>query len=81
MSFDVPESVIASVTGRPASDVVAIDVCPLGGGTGAATAGMTRLTVRIVDPHHGVEEFTLVRKAFRPLRAGRHKDGTADPRH
>jgi hypothetical protein len=81
MSFDVPESVIASVTGLPASRVVDIDVCPLGGGTGAATAGLALLTVRVVDPHPGVDGLRFVRKVFHPLRAGRHKDGAEDPRH
>ena len=81
MSFDVPESVIVSVTGRATSNVVDVIAGPLDGGTGAATAGLARLTVRVRGVRRGLEEFTLVRKVFRPLQAGRHKHGAEDPRH
>jgi hypothetical protein len=81
MSVDVPESVIASVTGCPVGSLVDIDICPLESGTGAATAGLARLTIRTSDPHCGVKEFKVVRKTLRPLRKGRHKYGADDPRH
>jgi hypothetical protein len=81
MSFDVPESVIKSVLGRPTSSVVDVTAGPLDGGTGAATAGPARLTVRVRGSRRGLEEFTLVRKVFRPLQAGRHKHGAEDLRH
>jgi hypothetical protein len=80
MRFGVPESVIASVSGRPASAVVDVVDCPLDGGTGAATSGLARLTVRVRGPR-GVDEFRLVRKVFRPLRSGRHRHGADDCRH
>lgn len=81
MSFDVPEAVIASATGRSARSVIDVVSCPLDGGTGAAAAGLARLIVRVRGPHGDVEEFRLVRKAFRPLQAGSHMHGAEDPRH
>lgn len=73
----LPEPVLLSLTGRPSEDVVEVGEEPLGGGTGAATAGLTRLTVRLC----GGAAATLVRKEFRPLTTGRHRHGAADPRH
>jgi hypothetical protein len=81
MSFDVPESVLVSVTGCPTSSVVDVTASPLDGGTGAATAGLARLTIRVRGVRGRLDEFRLVRKVFSPLRAGRHKHGAEDPRH
>lgn len=78
---DVPDSVIASVSGRAASSVVELVSCPLDGGTGAATSGLARLTIRVRAPHGGLDEFRLIRKAFRALQSGRHKHGAEDPSH
>lgn len=81
MRFDVPESVVVSVSGRAASSVVEVLDCPLDAGSGAATSGLTRLTVRVRGPDRTVDEFRLVRKDFGPLRSGRHKHGANDAGH
>ncbi|WP_198663461.1 phosphotransferase [Jiangella endophytica] len=73
----LPDPVLQSLTGRPPADVADIDEVALGGGTGAATAGLTRLTVRLRDGR----EATVIRKECQPLTSGRHRHGATDPRH
>lgn len=73
----LPDAVLTSLTGRPPADVAEVEETPLREGTGAATAGLTRVTVRLRD---GVTA-TAIRKEFRPLTSGRHRHGATDPRH
>ena len=79
--FDVPDSVIKRVSGRYASSVVDVLSDPLPGGTGAATAGLERLTIRALSSSGDVDRFSVVRKSFRPLRSGRHQHGAENPGH
>ena len=65
----LPPAVLAAVGG---SELVDIMVEPLTGGTGAATATVDRLTLRIRDGSGALSSRHLVRKALRPLTEGRH---------
>lgn len=73
----LPDSVLLSLTGRVPADVAELEESPLRVGTGAATAGLTRVTVWLRDGGSA----TVIRKEFRPLTSGRHRDGATDPRH
>lgn len=73
----LPDAVLLSLTGQAPADVVDVAEVPLRGGTGAATAGVARLTARLRDGGSA----TVIRKEFRPLESGRHRHGATDPRH
>lgn len=79
----VPAAVIRSATGRDEieeNDIIDIVSCPLDGSSGASTEGLVRLSIRLATAD-GVEQLSLVRKDFQPLRSGRHAHGAHDPGH
>lgn len=80
MDTVIPAVVLAAAVGASDAVVRACSAQPIEAGTGAATGAVTRLTGRA---RAGREErgFSIVRKEFRPLAAGRHTAGAADPRH
>jgi len=66
----LPSDVLASVLGQPGT-LVDLTTEPVSGGSGAATAAVTRLSghARAGGRRHA---FTLIRKEFAPVRTGRH---------
>jgi len=75
----MPPDVIAGLGPDIASaNVVAEE--PIGLGTGAATGGVARLTVRLASSR-GTRQLTILRKRLVPFMAGRHAEGAMDPRH
>ena len=76
---DLPPGVVAGL----GPDVLSASVVaeePIGIGTGAATAGVTRLTIRLAGPH-GSQQLTILQKRLAPLTAGKHAGGAMEPRH
>ncbi|MBZ2197069.1 phosphotransferase family protein [Occultella gossypii] len=67
----VPPAVTAALGGSGAELVDQVPT-PLTGSTGAATAAVERLTLRIRDSAGTVRTHRVVRKTLRPLTSGRH---------
>lgn len=74
----LPAPVLAAVAGRDDAVVARCEAEPITGGTGAATAAVTRLRVWFEGEEAPIR---LVRKDFMPLSTGRHAEAAADPRH
>lgn len=79
MTYELPPAVIAGL-GPDIGSASVVTEEPIGLGTGAATGGVTRLTVRLAGPR-GTRSITILRKHLAPLTAGRHAGGARDPRH
>ncbi|WP_063828714.1 aminoglycoside phosphotransferase family protein [Actinopolymorpha alba] len=76
----IPPSVVAAAAGRPDAVLLDCEVERIDGGTGAATAGVARVTARVRYAGN-VHPIVLVRKAFQPLTSGPHASASTDPRH
>ena len=76
---ELPPAVIASL-GPRIENVSVVAEEPIGLGTGAATDGVTRLTVAFSSPH-GHQRIAILRKRLAPINTGRHAAGAHNPRH
>ena len=76
---ELPAAVVARLA-PDAEDVTVVAEESLSLGTGAATQGITRLTVELEGPR-GTRTATVLRKRLAPLTAGKHARGAEDPRH
>ena len=68
---DVPGVVVAALAG-PGAGLVEVTSSPLTGGTGAATASVDLIVLRLVDGAGAVSTHRVVRKVLRPVCSGRH---------
>jgi hypothetical protein len=75
----VPSAVLAEALGAPGT-VVACRAEEIGGSSGAATGGVTRLTGH-ARCGGDVLAFAIIAKRLRPLSSGRHAAASADPNH
>ncbi len=77
---NLPQVVSRCLTGDDGA-IIDIDEQVLNRGTGAATASLARVSLRVRSAGGGERPVTLVRKTLRPLTTGRHAYGSQDPRH
>ncbi|WP_204056943.1 phosphotransferase [Microbispora corallina] len=80
MEDHVPQAVLDAVLKHPGGSLVWCCSEPITGSSGAATGVVTRLS-GLAQLDHDQVAFTVIRKACRPVTAGRHAAGAADPRH
>ncbi|GIJ59567.1 hypothetical protein Vau01_070830 [Virgisporangium aurantiacum] len=78
---ELPLAVVRAVAQRRDAKVIETSVSPIvTGNLGVATASVERVT-GLVRSGAGEQRFSLIRKAFQPVRSGRHTESAGDPRH
>jgi hypothetical protein len=78
---ELPLAVVRAVAQRRDAKVVETTATPLvTGNMGVATASVERVS-GVVRTGAGDKRFSLIRKAFQPVRSGRHTESAGDPRH
>ena len=78
---ELPLAVVRAVAQRRDAKVIETSVSPIvTGNLGVATASVERVT-GVVRSGAGEQRFSLIRKAFQPVRSGRHTESASDPRH
>lgn len=76
----IPQHVLAVALRRANPVLIDCTVKPISGSSGAATAGVARISGTAIVDSESVP-FSLVRKQFRPLSSGRHAQASTNPRH